>query len=225
MRNLLKNNISVRVATFVFLASVSSAIIFSVFDYYSIHQKQLNLSQASIEQLIIVVNDTASIATYLDNEELANDVVNGLTKNDLVSAASISSKRGLNKSANKNDKRTEPLLNPLIFPLNSPFDSTEQVGELKIYPNTQYINEQTENTIKKQLFYLLSYTLIITLAVLVLLHYSLLKPIHKIALELIDIKPGGDTRVDIQSQHEKDEIGHLSNYINLLVSALNYRVN
>ena len=82
---LLRLAISISFAA-VFVGFISSQVFFKL-----AYQKNLDKTQASIEQLYEVVAPTANIAAYLGDQELAKEVINGLSNNQAILAASFES--------------------------------------------------------------------------------------------------------------------------------------
>ncbi|MEC4724978.1 hypothetical protein HWQ46_05350 [Shewanella sp. D64] len=67
-----------------------SSIVFYFGEITRIQQRSI----AEINQLSVTVEKTASIAIYVQDIELANEIISGLTMNDLVSQVELVSESG-----------------------------------------------------------------------------------------------------------------------------------
>ena len=74
----------------VFFAIVTS----TVFYFYNLTAQQTDMEKA-IEQLFVTVKIPAEISAYLDNDDLAREVIDGLLENDIISAAVLTSRTGM----------------------------------------------------------------------------------------------------------------------------------
>jgi len=218
--NLYRQNISFRVAIVILISSLLVAILFSVFNYFSIHKQQTQFYKKSIQQLAIIVKETASIATYLSNDQLAMDVVNGLIKNDIISTAIISNNTGFKHLARQDKNNSKEVGKGITFKLQSPFNSKETTGLLTIFPDEAFIEQQTKDTVLNQAKDLIIYTLVIALFVFILIDIILIQPLKIISQNLIHITPGSEKRIDYQPKHQQDEIGNLTKYINSLLHSM-----
>lgn len=215
----LRQQIRLRVAIAILTASLVVGAGFSIFFYFSIQHKQHQSAQRSIQQLVITVQETASIATYLDNTELALEVVRGLAKNDLVSAARIISTTGMDKSAGQTPT-LEQAETWLTFALKIPFDPNRSAGKLLVLPNQLWIDAQAREASLSRAQSLLLHTLVIAFLVYISINLVLTRPLKSIASHLHKITPGSDERVKSHPAHEQDEIGELTKDINRLLLSM-----
>ena len=81
-----KSGLVIRLAVvIVFTAVIVGLITTQVFYRFTFLNEQ-NLGEQSINQLFNTVSPTASIASYLNDKGLAEEVVNGLISNDIVTS-------------------------------------------------------------------------------------------------------------------------------------------
>jgi hypothetical protein len=76
----MKNRLSVQIAVAVSLLAFCGAAIVSVLYYFQSYSSEIIHSQRTLQQLGQTVQSTASIAAYLSDRELANEVIAGLKK-------------------------------------------------------------------------------------------------------------------------------------------------
>lgn len=218
---LLKQQIRLRVALAILTGSLFVGLGFSLFYYFSVVAEQTRFAEKSIEQLIITVEETASIAVYLDNPELAQEVVRGLTKNDLVAAARIVSETGLNLSVGEKIVDTNNLQASdwLTFTLDSPFEKGRLAGHLLIFPDKQFIQSLAREAAIGRASGMIVLALFMAFLVYMLISMVLTIPLKTIAKDLNGIIPGSSDRVLCPSGHEQDEIGCLTRDVNYLLSS------
>ncbi|WP_325892680.1 diguanylate cyclase domain-containing protein [Grimontia sp. NTOU-MAR1] len=221
---ILNRRVHIRVATGV----ATGALIFSIFAsitwfYISYHQ-EVDRSRSQIKQVITTIEQTASIAMYLGNKELAEEVLRGLEANDIISAARLTSQDGLSASFSGSSD-LEQTDTAIIFPILSPFNENEFVGDLLVYPNQKYIENNAISLAKIQVIVLVLYSVITALLTLIIVNRILTEPMKKIANRFHLITPGDTTRIDVPVGHKENEIGALVSDINGLLDAVNNQID
>ena len=222
-------NLSFRVAVAVMLVALAISAAASSFFYQRIQASEIAAARKNLFQLGRTVQRTASIAAYLDNQEIANDAVFGLAGNDMVGYIILSSLTGL-KVEHGHDKKcadyeTSAGKFTVSLELMAPFNETERVGTLQIFPK----HGQIEATARKEAFerssLLFSYTFIVALIVLVCMQFLFVRALKKIAQELALIEPGSKHCLQAPLGHRRDEIGGLVNNINNLLELVKTKLD
>ena len=213
----MNNQLHLHVTRIVTLSAILFAMIASTTFLFYTHTVQKNIMEKSIEQLFIAVESTAEIAAYLSNEELALEVVESLSKNDIVSSVVFTNTSDLEITS---DHKISDPGGVLFFPLYNPFDAFEQVGGIQIQPNQQLLNQYVRSSALEQVFILLALILVVAALVLTLMRRVLTTPIQSIAANLHKIKPGEAGQLVCPSGHENNEIGNLVTDINKLLTSV-----
>lgn len=188
--------------------------------YQLAFQRALAQSEEAIERLCLTVKTTAAIAAYVDNRDVAKDVVTGLLNNEIVQSARIeSSSGGTMIEQRKPEGEAIGAAFAVRCPLYSPFDAREQVGNLIIKPNQRLItgNARTEATI--QVVILVAQVALTSLLSMVLVSVLLSRPIGQLAASLRGLTPGSSQRLPVPPRHRRDEIGVLIRSSNELLEA------
>lgn len=217
MKNKLFHSLPFRTGITIALSAAGLTIILS----YAIFQKTVAQVVADlnhrITQLIQTVENSAAIAAYLENQELALEVSRGLASNDIVHGVSLQSATGMivmsGEPFNVDDSNVQQ------YGLASPFMPDDQAGIILIKPNGKYIREVAIQNALVHVFTLAVQSLMITILVIVLVNRLLTKPLKVVAEKLHNIEPGSDFRLDCPYKHEKSEIGQLVQDTNKLLSA------
>ena len=128
------------------IVAVTLAIVSSILAFYIEFDRTRKHTDMMLVQLLDTVENTASIATYLKNKEIATDVLKGLLKNDIIQGAKISSGDDFTLSLSKNK---EPFTEEgIIRLLYSPFSESYMLGNLQVIPDAQFnLNEAKHSAI------------------------------------------------------------------------------
>ncbi len=211
-------SLHVRVSLAVATAALLLMLISSYFFYQRIYQSSLTESERSVQQLLETVSTTAAIAAYVGNKELAQEVVTGLTKNDIVIGAEIIA----NNSRLGFQGRPVPLDKPryATLKLKGPFDSNETVGEVSVLTNLPLIAKRAKDSAFVTTVSLATQAAGVALLVLILVYWMMTRPLSSVSNRLHNITPGDGKRLDVLNQHKSDEIGLLINDINSLLTTV-----
>lgn len=211
----------VRVALAIALVAIVVSLFASGLSYYfGLESRQKN-SYLLAEQLSQTVEKIAVIAAYVNDPELAQEIVNGLTKNPTIKSVRLSNDQGLEAVSGEFTDKSEDI----SWILNHPFIVDEQVGKLQIYLDDKFIQKQTEEATQKEIFILLSLSLILAFLVSILVHRRLTKPIQKLidSFELMD--PHNPSTMRMLPFKGNDEISKLVIGINALIHELHHSFN
>ena len=208
-----KSGLVIRLAIVItFTAVIVGLITTQIFHRFTFLQEQ-TLGEQNIKQLFNTVSPTASIASYLNDEELAKEVVNGLISHDLVTDAAIKSDAILIKSDNYQESSTV-----LEFTLFSPFQQERSVGTLFIKVNENYLKEKANKISNTNTFVVALEASIITIISILVTYFVITRPILSIGKALHSISPGTEQRIEKPSSHQHSEIGQLADDVNDLLA-------
>ncbi|RYZ85838.1 MAG: hypothetical protein EOO68_29665 [Moraxellaceae bacterium] len=211
-------SLHVKVSLAVATAALILMVVSSYFFYQRIYQSSLEESERSVKQLLETVSATAAIAAYVGNKELAQEVVSGLTKNDIVIGAEILA----------NDIRIGAQGRPIprkkstyaSLKLQAPFDKNETVGEISVLTNLPLIAKRARDSALVTTMSLAAQAAAVAFIVLILVYWMMTRPLSSVSSRLHSIIPGDGKRLEILNQHKSDEIGLLVNDINSLLTTV-----
>jgi len=207
-----KNGLVIRLAiVIVFAASIVGFIAGQVF-FRITYLNEMELGNKEIYQLTKTVSSTASIATYLEDKDIATEVVNGLITNDIIRGAAI-----VTDSINIGSTGFISNQNTLHFDLHSPFEQEKKMGTLSISPNLDYIETRADKIGYDNAIALTAEAAAITVITLVIAYVVITNPIIATARSLHKIIPGTSERVVIPEYHNESELGTLVKDINKLL--------
>ncbi len=184
--------------------------------YESSYREQLsNVRQATVE-LMETVAEPATIASYLNQEDMLKDVANGLEKNSIVLSARLTTTQGLEVSAGP-QPASDASAYTVQMVLTSPF-AGGKVGDLVVTQNKELIEQRAQNTGLTNALTLTIANALVVIFGAIFINSFLTRPITQVATRLHGITPGKDDQLDIPKRHQKNEFGRLINDINYLLS-------
>lgn len=208
-------SLHIKVSLSVAVAALFVVLLSSQFFYNSDYQKSFNNSERSVQQLLETVQATAAIAAYVGNRELAQQVVSGLTQNDIVVGARIiANKEIIGQDGKTNTDKKQQLIS---IALTAPFDEEEIVGELAVAPNISLIAARARDSAMATAIGLAAQAAVVALLVLILVYWMMTRPLSYLSGRLHRITPGDGNRLNVASVHRGDEIGLLTGDINALL--------
>lgn len=174
-----------------------------------------------VSQLAKTVEQTASIAAYLNDVELANEIINGLVINDLVHSASmVLSDQSVHQSSSFSVNE-----NQLVLALPHPFSQDEWVGEININPDLDFMNLRANQEATREAKILIVISLVTFLVTLLLVHKLLTQPLKNLVNSFSLVDPSKPDTMKMLSYRRKDEIGLLVGGINELMKRLHIALN
>lgn len=190
-------------------------ILFAAWNVYNTsYQDQVaSVRQATVE-LMETVAEPATVASYLNQEDMLKDVTTGLEKNSIVSRASLVTTQGIEVSAGPKLEKNPSYTIHMI--LTSPF-AGGKVGELIVVQNKELIQQRAAQTGRTNAGTLVVVALLVVIFVTAFIYSFLTQPIKRLAATLHSIVPGSDKRLDTPQFHSKNELGTLIRDINQLL--------
>ena len=169
--------------------------------------------------LVNTVEHTAAIATFLGDDELAGEILDGLSNNATVAGVEIRAgdrvlaRRG---ELGNGEGKTGILRRPLL----SPFDPDEQVGEIILAANQGVIREQVRAATLLASALLLLLVIAMGLCVIGVVVRMITRPITTISNRLHGLKVELGHKLEIPNGNERDEVGRLVRDVNAMIDYL-----
>ena len=192
-------SLHIKVSLSVAAGALLVVLLSSQFFYQRDYEKSFAESERSVLQLLETVQTTASIAAYVGNRELAQQVVTGLTKNDIVVGATITANKEIIGQDGKTARETRQKL--ISIPLVAPFDEKEIVGELSVVPNAPLIALRARDSAMSTALGLAVQSTLVALLVLILVYWLMTRPLSTLSGSLHRITPGDGSRLAVHSIH------------------------
>ncbi|MCW8109515.1 diguanylate cyclase [Alteromonas ponticola] len=206
-----KSGLLVRLAVVIGFASVAIGFLSTQLFYRLTVNQEIEIANQSIESLFKTVQATAATAAYLAEQDLAQEVVDGLSTNEVVKNV-VMTFEGKSVKAN-----SEPMHNSMIFPIASLFDPDQSIGQIAITPNIDYIKTRAEQLARENSKAMIMQAFIVTLVAIFVAFYLITKPMISIAKALHRTTPGDGSRLRVPEFHGNSELGVLVHDINKLL--------
>jgi diguanylate cyclase (GGDEF)-like protein/PAS domain S-box-containing protein len=192
----------------------------STLSYYTTLQERKDTNYLLVKQLAQTMAKTATIAAYLNDRELGQEIVSGLLSNDLVQGASLEGE-GQGEMAIFSEA-LDKQQNGIVVTLIHPFINDTAIGSLTLYPDNNYIQQQAKASLKKEIILMLIHSIIIAFFVSLVVHRWLTKPIQKLTNSFASINPSAPETMQmlVTKRGKQNEIGKLTQGINSLMHEL-----
>jgi diguanylate cyclase (GGDEF)-like protein/PAS domain S-box-containing protein len=222
--NLLRNKLCYKLISYIALAAVVFISLISVIFFHISVGHTNSKAEQMINQLIDTVEYTASIAAYTSNSEIAQDVLNGLLRNDVVHKVIITSDRGLllEKIKDNNKEKNPP---EIIRELFSPFDHKKSIGQISVIPAANFIMQEAHHEVVENIINALILTGLLLIFTVLMVHSLFLNPLTKISNTLRDIIVGEQDRIELLENDRTDELGRLVININKSLNLLTTKIS
>ncbi len=206
--------IAVRLAFFIILAALGIAYTASEVFYQITYDSEIEDAERDIKELFQTVSSTASIAAFVEDEELVKEVVNGLVKSKKIKAAAFTSDK-ITYAANAEQLAGLTSQEFIIF---NPFIQEEVIAKLKIYPDLNFIQKEAKNISSGNSLALYILAVFVTIAAIIICFYLITRPLVYVSRNLHDIEPGTNARLLIPKNQGNSEITGLIQDTNHLLT-------
>lgn len=221
MHKLYRNSLVFRNASLVMGVALCVASLFALVSFHLIADQQLLQTRANLKEALVMMENTTSIACYLQDQNLAKEVAEGFLKNQSVNKVSIETGTKRLAFAQRKPPQAEAEAQEIIVhEIFSPFNPIEKVCQIRVSPNLQLIRSLSASKAQFIVYLLLAQGLGITLALLAIISYTVTRPIQCISDGLHGLRLNSAHKLATPIGHEGNEIGSLVNDINALTSSL-----
>lgn len=187
-------------------------------------QRETARQQDRLNQLLDTVERTVSIACFLSDKQLADEVARGLIGNRTVRQVivSVGSERLADRSRADAPVLKAGALPPgtLVRKVVSPFDPDDIVGEIVLVPDEAEIRSTV-----RQASWFIAILIVVQVAftgmgVVAVVIRLIARPIARISARLHELRAEAGQKLDIPRGNETDEIGQLVRDVNAMADYL-----
>ncbi|MGF1753213.1 diguanylate cyclase [Vibrio makurazakiensis] len=172
-------------------------------------------------KLVLTVSNSAAIALYAHNEQIAREVLDSLILHKEIRAARLVGADGVEFEESKfvkNEAQYWHLARP--FALKSPVDDSI-IGHIFLHDDLQVIKDQTIEELLYQITFLFIQLAVVFIVLLIMVKKIIGTPLTKLANDLAEVTPGKAQKIKEQSKNEDNEIGLVVRSINQFVESTN----
>ena len=206
--------VTLLVSALIYMVAISGALV-----EFGLKKAQEN-ALLQQEKLVTTVKASASIAAYVENRDIAEEVGSSLLLHPEILAIKITSNDGFNYVKLRHDINgaINWNINGYHYPLFSPVDNKEQ-GMISLILNKKLLNETAIDAVVAQVKLMVFQTIILLIVMFVAIKKIVGAPLTKVAEQLANIRPGEDTKLVVDDQHQNDEIGLVTTNVNQFVES------
>jgi len=168
--NSLHRQLVLTVSSVMLLLASITAIIVYVYEY----KHAQFVTENTLTQLMDTVSRTASIAAYANNEQIAEEVLQGLLNNAIIQRAKITSDGGFSLQQEKAPFTVGTHISRNII---SPFNNGETIGHLDLYASATYNLNQAKRSAIFSIIISISLITVTTLIILWRVKSTISKPL------------------------------------------------
>lgn len=182
--------------------------------------------QARLNELLDTVQRTVSIACFLSDKQLADELAQGLLSNRTVSQVTVSAGGALlanrSKAAATAGDGAAWALPPgsLVRKIASPFNPSEIVGEIALVPDAAEIRSNVLDASGFTALVVMGQVIFIGLGVVVVVVRLITRPILRISARLHELRAETGQKLEVPRGNETDEIGQLVRDVNAMADYL-----
>jgi diguanylate cyclase (GGDEF)-like protein len=183
--------------------------------------------QERLNGLLDTVQRTVSIACFLSDRQLADEVAQGLLANRTVGAVTVSAggvrlAHRANPAAGgaANALPATPAAGILVRQVMSPFNPAEVVGEISLVPDADEIRSIVRQDTRWIALLLAVQLVVIGLSLVAVVVHLVVRPISRISARLHELRAEHGQKLAVPQGNETDEIGQLVHDVNAMVDKL-----
>lgn len=191
-------------------------------------QRENLQTQTRLRELLDTVERPASIACFLQDRQLANEVGQGLLSNRIVAWVSIRAgetelARASQLPATAGTATNDALADSadlIVRKITSPFNPGEVIGEIRLAPDRAEIDRHVTQASYFIGILLIVQTVAVGVAVVLTVYGQITRALKQLSDRLRDLPAEQGVKLPHAVGHETDEIGGLVEYINRLIDRL-----
>ncbi len=178
-----------------------------------------------LDELLDTVESTASVACFVEDKQLAAELVAGLLKNNGVASVVVRANnrelaRGNGAGLTNDGAKREAVSHPVSRLIKSPFDKDKVICEIVIEPDVKAIDKQVFEKVNFTVSMLALQLIFVATTVVLILLYAVVRPIRALSNNLHSIDAAAGEKLQVPKGHQGNEIAGLADDINKLTAKL-----
>lgn len=214
-------HLTLRSAALILAVLVGLGIVFLGVAILLLAENERNRQSSAIQGLLNTVERTAEIAVFLQDSQLATEVVAGLEQNSSVRAVTLRDDRGrvIASSAPTSGGQVEPT-GTVLRPIHSPFTPGDTIGSVEVVPDLVHLEQLVINRIRPAISFFLVFLGVTGGTLLLVLYRQITRPIQAISQRLHRIDVASGEHITVPRHHENNEIGTLVRDVNRMIDRM-----
>lgn len=221
MNNLPRHSLANRLLRFVSICAIVYLVLLLAlmipFGFKNAQQAHTELEQ----KLVLSLSNSAAIALYVNNHEIAEEVIDSLLLHDEINAVRLESLEGVTFDKIKPGQFEKDMwLHANQYPLLSPVDA-KPLGILYVHDNHLVIQRKTLDKVLYQILFVLLQFLMTFVVIALVVKRIIGKPLRALSIAVSRATPGQVKTVEVDDINRNNEIGLVASSINTLTGLKN----
>lgn len=217
MNNLPRHSLANRLLRFVSICAIVYLVLLLAlmipFGFKDAMQTHTELEQ----KLVLSLSNSAAIALYVNNHEIAEEVIDSLLLHDEINAVRLESLEGVTFDKIKPGQFEKDMwLHANQYPLLSPVDA-KPLGILYVHDNHLVIQRKTLDKVLYQILFVLLQFLMTFVVIALVVKRIIGKPLRALSIAVSRATPGQVKTVEVDDINRNNEIGLVANSINTFI--------
>ncbi|EGQ9933472.1 TPA: sensor domain-containing diguanylate cyclase [Vibrio vulnificus] len=217
MNNLPRHSLANRLLRFVSICAIVYLVLLLAlmipFGFKNAQQAHTELEQ----KLVLSLSNSAAIALYVNNHEIAEEVIDSLLLHDEINAVRLESLEGVTFDKIKPGQFEKDMwLHANQYPLLSPVDA-KPLGILYVHDNHLVIQRKTLDKVLYQILFVLLQFLMTFVVIALVVKRIIGKPLRALSIAVSRATPGQVKTVEVDDINRNNEIGLVANSINTFI--------
>ncbi|NTV95468.1 MAG: EAL domain-containing protein [Thiobacillus sp.] len=222
MRAFGRHSILVRSAAVIIFSFILAGIFTITASMVTTSQRQHRAASEHLEQLLDTVERTVSVACFVKDAQLADEVALGLMKNREVRSVTITADNAdlARRTLPGSRSAAEPGDARLARDVYSPFAPDKRIGRVEVTANADAIQRATREEVRFVILQIVGQLTLIAVAVVAVMLFFIVRPIKSMSDGLHRMDATKGERLAVPRNHANSEIGRLVHDINNLAGSL-----
>lgn len=206
----------------VFFVGLGLAFVFTLATMLFIRNNETDRLMKQVGEIITTVESAVRVACFVGDTTLATDIAKGLLTNQLISSVKITNNQLVLANETRPGKTNKTISKNYIVRkhVSSPFGTKENVGEIEITANREFIQAQALNySIMSSIVLVLEATLVAWAVALVLL-LAVVRPIQILSKRTDAIQIESGEHIEPPDGNANNEIGRLTRHFNQVLDKM-----
>lgn len=171
------------------------------------------------QKLVLSLSNSAAIALYVNNAEIADEVISALLLHQEIDAVLIQGRDGVSFSSNLTLMDEENLWETANqYSLNSPTNG-EPIGTLYIHNNEQVLQQSALKQVLNQVLVVVIQFLVTVIALIIVFERIVGRPLTVLSRTLYSLTPGKIETITIDKENRENELGVVVHSVNSFIES------
>ncbi|MFU8765336.1 MAG: diguanylate cyclase domain-containing protein [Haliea sp.] len=210
--------LSLRSAALILAVLLGLGLVFLSAAALLLAENERNRQSSALQGLISTVERTLEIAVFLQDTQLAAEVVAGLEQNSSVHSVTIrDDENRVIASSAAADQGVMGSTELVLRQIHSPFTPGESIGSVALTPDLEQLEQEIILRIRPAILFFLVFLAVTGATLLLVLYRQITRPIQTISRRLHNVDVASGEHIEIPRSHESNEIGELVTDVNRII--------